>query len=140
MTAPERLWPPHVFAFSMTATGTSPSFSISSGSSPSSWSRRLAQASPAVPPPTMATPTSISSSSGSSPRLMNSLTESTGGGNSLGACGPRPLRDAMALGTLLGLDGVGQLGQDLVEIAHDAQIGELEDGRVGVLVDGDDVL
>src|SRR5581483_1598924 len=85
MTAPERLWPPHVLAFSITATGTSPSFSISSGSSPSSCSRRLAQARPAVPPPTIATPTSISSSSGSSPRLTNSPTESTGGGNSLGA-------------------------------------------------------
>src|SRR5436305_2032541 len=124
----------------MTATGTSPSFSITPGSSPSSDSSRFAQARPAVPPPTMATPTSISSSSGSSPRLTNSPTESTGGGNSLGACGPWPLRDAMALGLLLGLDGVGQLGEDLVEVADHAEVGELEDGRVGVLVDGHDVL
>ena len=33
MTAPDRLCPPQVLAFSMTATGTSPSDSISSGSS-----------------------------------------------------------------------------------------------------------
>ena len=80
MTAPDRLCPPQTFAFSMTATGTSPRRSIRSGSSPSSWSRRLAQARPAVPPPTIATPTSMSSSSSSSPRLMNSFWESTGGG------------------------------------------------------------
>src|SRR5438874_2097075 len=86
--APERLCPPQVLAFSITATGTSPSFSISSASSPSSWSSRLAHASPAVPPPTIATPTSIRSSSESSSRLTNSLTESTGGGYSLGACAP----------------------------------------------------
>jgi hypothetical protein len=64
----------------MTATGTSPSFSIVSGSSPSSWSSRFAHASPAVPPPTIATPISMISSSPSSPRLMNSSGESTGGG------------------------------------------------------------
>src|SRR5205823_2676195 len=110
----------------ITATGTSPSFSISSGSSPSSWSRRLAQASPAVPPPTMATPTSIRSSSGSSPGLTNSLRESTGGGNSLGA-GWLLLEDIRpASAALLGLDGLGQLGDDLVQVTHDPQIGELE--------------
>ena len=85
ITAPERLCPPHVLAFSITATGTSPRLSISSGSSASSCSSRLAHARPAVPPPTIATPTSIRSSSPSSSCLMNSLTESTGGGNSLGA-------------------------------------------------------
>ena len=88
MTAPERLWPPQVFAFSMTATGTSPRRSIVSGSSASSCNKRFAQASPAVPPPTIATPTSISSSSGSSPRLMNSFCESTGGGKAAGATLP----------------------------------------------------
>jgi hypothetical protein len=36
--------------------------------------------------------------------------------------------------------GLGQLGDDLVQVAHDAQIGELEDRRVRILVDGDDVL
>src|SRR4051812_23130363 len=122
----------------MTATGTSPSCSISSGSSPSSWSRRLAVARPAVPPPTIATPTSMRSSSSSSSRLMNSSTELTGGGKSAGAgC---PLREAIVLAALLGLHGLGELGQDLVEIAHDAQVGELEDRGVRVLVDRHDVL
>ena len=41
-------------------------------SSASSWSSRLAQARPAGPPPTIATPTSMRSSSASSSRLMNS--------------------------------------------------------------------
>src|SRR4051795_3036362 len=45
----------------------------------------------------------------------------------------------MAL-ALAGLHRLGQLRQDLVEVADDAQVGELEDGRVGVLVDGHDVL
>src|SRR5919108_2781489 len=40
----------------------------------------------------------------------------------------------------LGLHGLGELGEDLVEIAHDTQVGELEDRRVRVLVDRDDVL
>src|ERR1035441_1383661 len=75
-------------AFSITATGTSPRRSIVSGSSASSCSRRLAQARPAVPPPKIATPTSISSSSGSRPRFTNSLTESTGGGKAAGATLP----------------------------------------------------
>src|ERR1019366_4396975 len=139
MTAPERLWPPQVLAFSMTATGTSPSRSIMASSSASNCSSRLAQARPAVPPPTIATPTSISSSSSSSPRLMNSLTGATGGGNWLGAYGPLPLL-AIGSAALLGLDGVGQLGQDLVQVTDDPEIGELEDGRIGVLVDGHDVL
>src|SRR3954453_1396839 len=138
ITAPERLRPPQVFAFSMIATGTSPRRSIVSGSSPSSCSSRLAVASPAVPPPTMATPTSMRSSSESSSRLTNSPTESTGGGNSLGATAP--LRDAMRSAALLRLDGLGELGQDLVQVAHDAQVRELEDRSVRVLVDRDDVL
>src|SRR5690554_4194695 len=116
----------------MTATGTSPRLSMSLGSSARSWSRRFAQASPAVPPPTMATPTSMRSSSGSSPRLMNSFWESTGGGNCVGAI-------AMAvLGPLLGLHGLRELGQDLVQVADDAQVAELEDRGVRVLVDRHD--
>ena len=47
MTAPERLCPPQVLAFSITATGTSPRRSVSASSSPSSWSSRLAHARPA---------------------------------------------------------------------------------------------
>src|SRR5438309_1442761 len=140
-TAPERLCPPHVFAFSITATGTSPSRSIVSGSSARSCSRRLAHDSPAVPPPTIATPTSISSSSASRPRLMNSLRESTGGGKAAGATFPLlepPWPDMSA--SLLGLHSLGELGKDLVEVADDAEIGEFEDRRVRVLVDRDDVL
>src|SRR3954463_16469925 len=139
MTAPDRLWPPQVLAFSMTATGTSPSCSISSGSSASSCRSRLAVARPAVPPPTIATPTSMRSSSSSSSRLTNSLTESTGGGNCAGAAWC-PLLEAIVLRALLGLHGLRQLGQDLVEIAHDAEVGELEDRGVRVLVDRHDVL
>src|SRR3954467_13345574 len=113
MTAPDRLWPPHVLAFSMTATGTSPRRSIVSGSSPRSWSSRLAVASPAVPPPTIATPTSMRSSSASSSRLMNSFCESTGGGYAAGTTRPlldpairdQPpflaLRASVSLGTIL---------------------------------------
>src|SRR5437588_11233894 len=87
----------------------------------------------------MATPTSIRSSSESSSRLMNSPTGLTGGGNSLGA--GRPFAEAMdASASLLGLDRLGQLGQDLVEVADDPEVRELEDRRVSVLVDRDDVL
>src|SRR3954471_12110121 len=139
MTAPERLWPPQVLAFSTTATGTSPSCSISSGSSPRSWSRRLAVARPAVPPPTIATPTSIRSSSSSSSRLTNSSTELTGGGKSAGA-GWCPLLALIVLAALLRLHCLGELRQDLVEIADDPQVGELEDRGVRVLVDRHDVL
>src|SRR4051794_30043144 len=139
MTAPDRLCPPHVLAFSMTATGTSPSRSIVSGSSASSCSSRLAVASPAVPPPTIATPTSMRSSSSSSVRLMNSCCGSTGGGYAAGTTLPLPFEPLMAL-ALAGLHRLGELRQDLVEVADDAEVGELEDRRVGVLVDGHDVL
>src|SRR3954464_7155974 len=138
MTAPDRLWPPQVLAFSMTATGTSPSCSSSSGSSASSCRRRLAVARAAGPPPTIATPTSMRSSSASSSRLTNSPTELTGGGKSAGATFPLP--PAICLAALLGLDGLGELGQDLVEIADDPEVGELEDRSVRVLVDRHDVL
>ena len=85
MTAPESWCAPATLPFSSTATGTSPSASISSGSSSSSCSSRIAHASPAWPPPTIATPTSIRSSSASSGGPTNSPAESTGGGNWLGA-------------------------------------------------------
>src|SRR3954447_6324112 len=138
MTAPERLCAPQTLPFSRIATGTSPSDSSSSGSSARSCRRRLAVARPAVPPPTIATPTSIRSSSASSSRLTTSLRLSPGGGSSAGAwC---PLLPAIALAALLGLHGLGQLGQDLVEVADDPEVGELEDRSVRVLVDRDDVL
>ncbi len=90
MTAPERLWPPQVFAFSMTATGTSPRRSerlrvvgqqlqqaVGAGEAGGAAADdRHADLDPLV--------------LASSPRLTNSLGESTGGGNSLGATWPLP--------------------------------------------------
>ena len=116
-----------------------PSRSSSSGSSPNSCSSRLALASPAVPPPTITTPTSIRSSSPSSPCLTNSLSGSTGRRGSLGA-GAEPCAGGHDQPPLLGLDRVGQLGHDLVEVADDPEVRELEDRRIRVLVDRDDVL
>src|SRR3978361_484259 len=108
-------------------------FSVSSGSSSSNCMILLAQASPAGPPPTIATPTSMRSSSASVGGPITSA-GSNGGGNSLGAirgtCSAAPLR----------LDRLGQLGDDLVQIADHAEIRELEDRRVRILVDRQDVL
>src|SRR5215210_4144208 len=136
MFAPESVCAPVALPFSMTATGTSPSCSASSGSFSSSCISRFAHASPAGPPPTMATPTSRRSSSGSVGGPTNSSTGSTGGGNSAGAI------PAMywALGALLALDGLGQLREDLVEITDHTEVRVLEDRRVRVLVDREDVL
>src|SRR3954452_24483160 len=136
MTAPESWCAPATLPFSTTATGTSPSCSVSAGSSSSSCRRRMAQARPAWPPPTIATPTSMRSSSGSVGGPRNSSPESTGGGNSAGAT-LRPF-EATALAPLPGLHGLGELADDLVEVADDAEIGELEDRGVGVLVDRHD--
>src|SRR4051794_38132653 len=138
MTAPDSWCAPATLPFSMTATGTSPRRSVRSGSSSSSCSSRIAHARPAWPPPTIATPTSMRSSSGSVGGPMNSSAGSTGGGYWLGATS-RPLDDT-ALAPLAGLHGLGELGHDLVEVADDAEVGELEDRRVGVLVDRHDVL
>src|SRR3954469_7610144 len=123
----------------MTATGTSPRRSISSGSSARRCSSRFAHARPAGPPPTIATPTSMRSSSSSSSRLMNSCFESTGGRNAAGITRPFD-EDAIGSATLPRLHGLGELRDDLVEVAHDAEVGELEDRGVAVLVDGHDVL
>ena len=41
---------------------------------------------------------------------------------------------------LVGLDGLGQLGNDHVQVAHNAQIRQLHHGAGLVLVDGDDEL
>src|SRR4051794_30960321 len=132
MTPPESWCAPATRPFSITATGTSPRRSVSSSSSASNCSRRIAQAMPAWPPPTIATPTSMRSSGSSVGGPTNSAAESTGGGNSLGA--------TATLRALLRLHGLGQLRNDLVQIADHAEIGEFEDRRVGVLVDRDDVL
>src|SRR4051794_4430497 len=137
--APDRLWAPHALPFSITATGTSPRRSISSGSSARRCRSRFAHASPAGPPPTIATPTSMRSSSSSSSRLTNSCVESTGGRYAAGITRPFD-GEAIGSGALPRLHGLGQLGDDLVEVADDPQVGELEDRGVGVLVDRDDVL
>src|SRR3954447_16850403 len=127
---------PGVRPFSIRATGTSPSCSSSRSSSASSCISRFAHASPAGPPPTIAIPTSIRSSAASSKAPMNSFSDSTGGGNSIGAI-PVAMAGSAAL---LRLDRVGELGDDLVQISDHTEVGELEDRRVLVLVDRDDVL
>src|SRR5829696_4741786 len=109
--APERRCAPATLPFSITATGTSPSFSVSSGSFSSSCISLLAQARPAGPPPTIATPTSIRSSTESVGATITSA-GSKGGGNSLGAIG--------IVLALLRLDRLGQLGDDFVQIADHA--------------------
>src|SRR3954463_11705062 len=139
ITAPESWCAPATLPFSSTATGTSPSCSIISGSSSSSCSSRIAQARPAWPPPTIATPTSIRSSSASVGGPRNSPAGSAGGGDSLGATA-RALLPAIGSAAPPGLPGLGELGDVLVEVAHDAEVGELEDRGVRVLVDRHDVL
>src|ERR1700710_6634 len=146
MFAPDRRWAPATLPFSIPATGTSPSFSVSSGSFSSSCISLLAQARPAGPPPTIATPTSIRSSAAS---VGGPITEagSKGGGNSLGGTagmrappGGRNWGLSRSSAALLGFDRRGQFGDDLVQIADDAEIRELEDRRVRILVDREDVL
>src|SRR5258708_7719163 len=116
MFAPESRWAPATLPFSITATGTSPSFSVSSGSFSSSCISLLAQARPAGPPPTIATPTSIRSSSRAVGAAITSA-GSNGGGYSLGAT---PAIAASA--ALLRLDRLSQLGDDLVQIADHAEV------------------
>ena len=77
---------PATLPFSITATGTSPSFSVSSGSSSSSCISLFAQARPAGPPPTIATPTSIRSSSGVGRRADHLGRSRTAAGTRLRAC------------------------------------------------------
>ena len=79
MFAPESSCAPATLPFSSTATGTSPSFSVSSGSSASRSRSRFAQARPAGPPPAIATPTSIRSSSGSVGSAISSRSSNGGG-------------------------------------------------------------
>src|SRR6476660_5894190 len=113
MFAPDSRCAPATLPFSITATGTSPSFSVSSGSCSSSCISLFAQARPAGPPPTIATPTSIRSSAGSVGGPITSAA-SNGGGNSRGAT-------AISAG-LLRLDRLGQLGDDLVQVADHAEV------------------
>ena len=72
-----------------------------------------AQARPAVPPPTIATPTSMRSSSASVGGPMNSFAESTGGGNWLGATRPL-LWDTLAQPPFLAFTASVSLGTILL--------------------------
>src|SRR4051812_47286823 len=121
--APDSRCDPVVLPFSISATGTSPSCSVSFSSVSRSCISRIAQASPAGPPPTIATPTSMRSSSGSVGGPTYSLAESTGGGNSMGAT------PAIASASLASLNSLRELRQDLVQVADDAEVRELEDRR-----------
>ena len=79
MTAPESRCEPGCLPLSTSATGTSPRRSAVAGSSSSSWPSRIAQASPAGPPPTIRTPTSIRSSGASVGAAITSSLENGGG-------------------------------------------------------------
>src|SRR6266550_2052259 len=129
-TAPERRCAPGALPFSTTATGTSPRRARRSGRSSKSCARRIAAARPAGPAPTISAPTSIRSSVGSEGSATNS-SGSKGGGKSAG-------RTVIRSSALPRLHQLGQLGNDLVHVADDAEIGVLEDGSVRILVDGDD--
>src|SRR5262245_31683411 len=145
-TAPESRCDPGCLPFSSTATGTSPSRSATSGASSSSCPSRIAQARPAGPAPTIRTPTSIRSSSGSLGAATNS-DASKGGGKSAGrsaviwqaAAAECVILERVACSRGLALsDELGQLRDDLVQVADDPEVGVLEDRRVRVLVDRDD--
>src|SRR5581483_4272322 len=73
----------------------------------------MAAASPAGPPPT--TSTSVSRTSLWMASFM-----------------------ALSSGAEVGLGGLGKLGNDVEDVAHDPIVGNLENRGVGVLVDGDD--
>lgn len=49
------------------------------------------------------------------------------------------MQEAGSLAALAG-EALGQEGHDLVDVAHDAEVGDAEDRRELVFVDGDDVL
>src|SRR5258706_1663380 len=119
-TAPESVWAPNSEPFSTTMTEAStlePVAFLCASSRSLKW---IAAASPAGPPPT--TSTSVSRTSRSA--ILSSV---------------RPPSD-LALGREIRLRRRGQLGQHLEHVAHDPVVGHLEDRRVGVLVDGHDVL
>src|SRR6266576_4876647 len=91
----------------------------------------MAAARPAGPAPTMSAPTSIRSSGGSEGSATNS-SGSKGGGKSAGRTLIGPTS------ALPRLHELGELRDYLMHVADDAQVGVFEDGRVRVLVDGDD--
>src|SRR6266508_1248997 len=126
-TAPERRCAPGALPFSTTAIGTSPRRSRMSGRSSRSWARRIAAESPAGPAPTTRAPTSIRSSGGSEGSVMNSSGSKGGGKSAAGLSSPS-----------LRFHELGQLGDDLMHVSDDAEVGVFEDRRIRSLVDGDE--
>src|SRR6187455_1277115 len=129
ITAPDSRCDPGCLPFSRSATGTSPSCSRISGCSSSSWPSLTAHASPPGPPPTIRIPTSICSSGASvgGPIASASL---NGGGKSAGR--------TPFIGLLARPQELGQLRRDLCQVADHAEVREVEDRSVRVLVDRDD--
>src|SRR3990170_8760201 len=156
-TAPERRCEPADFPFSTTAIGTSPRRSFTPGFSSRSCARRIAAASPAGPAPTTSAPTSIRSSGGLLGSATNSAASNGGGkveGRTLIGEPPHHNPPERSEGTsssrgqceAFSADSsspalpheLGQLRDDLVQVADDAEVAVLEDGRVRVLVHGHD--
>ena len=127
-TAPERRCEPGCLPFSTRATGTSPSRSATSGCSSSSWPRRIAQARPAGP------------GADDEHADLDPLVDRVGRLGDELARGERrrEVRRAVAISRVRWRSELGQLGDDLVHVADDAEVAELEDRRVRVLVDRDD--
>ena len=128
-TAPESRCEPGCLPFSRTAIGTSPSRSRTSGCSSSSCPSRIAHARPPGPAAHDATPTSIRSSGGSRRGAHRVRCRRTGAGSR--SAGHRAPATARA-------HELGQLRDDLVQVADDPEVAEVEDRRVRVLVDRDD--
>ena len=97
------------------------------GAASSSWPSRIAHARPAGPAPTIRTPTSIRSSGGSL-------------GSAIDLAPGRTAADSRRARRheLRGSDELGQLRDDLVQVADDAEVANSKIGAFGVLVDGDD--
>src|SRR6476469_2757615 len=98
--------------------------------------RRSAQAMPAGPPPMITTSASICGRSTPSRGLRKTRVRIqllTGPSCLLACC-----RRAPRLGALGLLDLLNQGRDDVEQVADDSIIGNLKDGRLGILVDGDD--
>ncbi len=143
MTAPDRLCPPQVFAFSITATGTSPRRSIVSGSSASSCSSRLAQARPGGAAADDRHADLDQLVLGVEPALDELLARvdrrREGRGRDLPVLESRRARPSPQL-PFLAFTASVSLGRILLRSPTIAEVGEFEDRRVRVLVDRDDVL
>ena len=94
------------------------------GRSSSSWPRRIAHARPAGPAPTIRTPTSMRSSAGSVGAAIASPARTAAGSRRAGRHQP-PFRCAHEL---------GQLGDDLVQVADDAEVANSKIGAFGSLL------